>query len=122
MGIGMKKPLKKTRKTTKTAADDAPELPLAVTPSGAVHPPVKLELAVMRKGHATEGEFKTVASSNIKAVRWERALCVEFHGGRKYTYVGVPVEVWRELMQADSHGKFLGEHVMKKYQYRQGSG
>jgi hypothetical protein len=117
MGIGMKKPVKKTvKRPVKT--DEAPELPLAVTPSGAVHPPVKLEVAVMRRGQSVEGEFKVVSSSNIKSVRWERALTVEFHGGRRYTYVGVPIEVWRALMTAESHGKFLGEHIMKKYQYR----
>jgi KTSC domain len=118
MGIGMKKQKKPAPRKVK--ADDSPELPLVVTPKGSVMPPVVMEVAVMRRGHATEGEFKAVASSNIKSVRWERALTVEFHGGRRYTYIGVPVEVWRAMMTAESHGKFLGEHVMKKYQYRQG--
>jgi len=71
-----------------------------------------------RDSDAIEGEWKPVVSSNIKAVRWERSLTVEFHGGKKYTYVGVPEDVWRKLMAAGSHGAFLSLEVMKKYKYR----
>jgi hypothetical protein len=109
----MKKPLKRTKPIKE---------PVVVTPNGVAHLPADLQVAVMRRGQAVEGEFKNVASSNIKAVRWERALTVEFHGGRRYTYIGVTSEVWRALMTAESHGKFLGEHIMKKYQYRHEGG
>jgi hypothetical protein len=95
--------------------------PIEVTSVGTAMPPVELLRAPMRRAKrvdgndAVEGEWREVVSSNIKRVRWTRALDVEFQGGRRYTYVGVPVEVWRALLDAPSHGAFLNIAVTKRY-------
>jgi len=83
--------------------------------------PVAMQLASTNPGgggFATEGEWTAVKSSNIKKIRWERALSVEFHNGKIYHYVGVPPEVWRALMGAKSHGSFLQTAVINKYPVR----
>jgi hypothetical protein len=104
----------------KAAARSAKEMPEAVvvTGEGTALPPVVLEQVKMKRGVAVEGENVSVSSSNIKTVKWERLLTVEFHNGARYIYLGVPVEVWRGLMEAASHGKFLAEAGMTRYPHR----
>ena len=67
-----------------------------------------------------------VPSSNILSVGYDpstRTMEVEFgddprFAGRIYHYFDVPPEVHRGLMTAESHGKFLHEHVMWKFSYK----
>lgn len=49
-----------------------------------------------------------VSSSNISSIGYQnRTLYVSFHSGGLYAYSGVPEAVYRELMSASSHGKYL---------------
>jgi hypothetical protein len=53
-----------------------------------------------------------VQSSNIKAIGYEAGtLEVEFHNGSVYQYTGVPEDIHKGLMEADSKGKFLHASV-----------
>lgn len=61
--------------------------------------------------------FRTpVSSSNLTSVGYDprsRVLEIEFHDGSVYQYSGVPESVYRGLMAADSHGRYLDVHVKK---------
>lgn len=61
-----------------------------------------------------------VVSSNLKSVGYDEGsevLEIEFYDGRVYQYYGVPPEVHRALMDADSHGKYLAAEIKGKYRY-----
>ncbi len=62
-------------------------------------------------------ERKTVKSSNIESVGYDSlnsTLEVEFRGGRIYRYLGVPSQVYKELMESRSKGTFLNQMVKDK--------
>lgn len=60
-----------------------------------------------------------VSSSNISSIGYENGtLYVEFHHGGTYAYSNVPESVYRGLMTASSHGKYLAAHVKGIYPYR----
>ena len=55
-----------------------------------------------------------VESSNLASVGYsgvDEVLEVEFQGGSVYRYSEVPVEVYEELMNADSHGSYFHYNV-----------
>ena len=59
-----------------------------------------------------------VNSSNLSSVGYENGtLYVSFHGGRLYSYSGVPYSVFQELMSADSHGKYFAANIRNTYPY-----
>ena len=61
-----------------------------------------------------------VVSSNLKSVGYDESsevLEVEFRHGGVYQYSGVPPEVHRALMDADSHGRYLAAEIKGKYRY-----
>jgi hypothetical protein len=61
-----------------------------------------------------------VESSSIKSVGYDitrRILEVEFNNGSIYNYYEVPQLIYKELIEADSHGKYLDKHV-KRAGYR----
>lgn len=59
-----------------------------------------------------------VVSSNISSIGYENGtLYVAFHHGGLYQYLNVPESVFRELMSAPSHGKYLAAHVKGVYPY-----
>lgn len=61
---------------------------------------------------------KNVVSSNIKSIGYEdEVLEVEFLNGSIYQYYNVPQNLFEGIMNADSHGKYLNEHI-KKAHYR----
>jgi hypothetical protein len=63
---------------------------------------------------------ETVSSTNLAAVGYDattQTLEVEFHGGRVYQYYGVPQQMYEELMQAPSAGKFFNVYVKERYPY-----
>ena len=62
-----------------------------------------------------------VSSSNIAEIGYEgTTLYVRFRSGSLYAYYNVPESVFRELMLASSHGRYLDSHVKKAgYDYRQ---
>lgn len=60
-----------------------------------------------------------VSSSNISSIGYENnTLYVSFHSGGLYLYSGVPESVYRELMSASSHGKYLAAYVKNRYPYK----
>jgi hypothetical protein len=55
-----------------------------------------------------------VESSNIKAIGYDAGIStleVEFTNGSIYQYTGVPEDIHKGLMEADSKGKFLHASV-----------
>ena len=62
-------------------------------------------------------ERKPVRSSALRSVGYDpgqRVLEVEFTGGEVYRYFDVPAKVHRELMAAESHGRYFQQHVRNK--------
>ena len=61
-----------------------------------------------------------VQSEAIRAIDYdeERAkLFVTFHDGDRYVYVGVPGEVHRSFIDADSKGQFFAYEIRDQYPY-----
>jgi len=62
-----------------------------------------------------------VESSNVKSIGYDiskRILEVEFNDGSIYNYYEVPQLIYKELIEADSHGKYLDKHIKKAgYKY-----
>ena len=60
-----------------------------------------------------------VSSSNLSSVGYENGvLWVSFKRGELYEYTGVPEYVYRELMEADSHGEYFHRNIRTTYPYR----
>lgn len=65
-------------------------------------------------------EKTPVSSSNVAAIGYDSDLSileVEFHHGGTYQYNGVPVEVYNDLMAADSKGTYLNQNIKNVYGY-----
>ncbi len=63
-------------------------------------------------------QMTPVVSSNISSIGYEAGtLYVAFNSGGLYAYSGVPVDVYRNLMAASSHGSYLAAHVKNVYPY-----
>lgn len=61
-----------------------------------------------------------VESSNIESIGYDpnsETLEIEFLNGAIYQYFDVPEHVYQELMNADSHGKYLVSHIKGIYRY-----
>ncbi|MDP2716734.1 KTSC domain-containing protein [Rheinheimera sp.] len=61
-----------------------------------------------------------VTSTNISSIGYDQdanILEVEFNSGAVYQYFDVPEYVWRELMDATSHGSFLAQNIKGVYSY-----
>lgn len=61
-----------------------------------------------------------VDSTAIKEIDYdaERAkLLVRFASGERYVYVGVPGEVHRSFVEADSKGRFFQAEIRDRYPY-----
>lgn len=62
----------------------------------------------------------SVASSNIASIGYDapsQTLEVEFQGGAIYQYYGVPENMYDQLMQAGSKGRFLNMYIKNAYGY-----
>lgn len=67
-------------------------------------------------------EWISVQSTSLSRVRWDDSsstLQVEFLGGDVYEYEEVPEHVFKELLGADSIGKYFARNIRKKYRYSQ---
>ena len=65
-------------------------------------------------------ERQSVDSSNIASIGYDAAtqtLEVEFKNGGLYEYVGVPGNVYTDLMNASSHGSFLYHNIRNVYEF-----
>ncbi len=63
----------------------------------------------------------SVVSSNIRSIGYDpqsAILEVEFTSGDIYQYFDVPEHLYRELMNASSHGKFLNNYIKYSYRYQ----
>lgn len=61
-----------------------------------------------------------VESTAIREIDYdaERAkLLVRFASGERYVYAGVPVQVCRAFIQADSKGRFFQQRIRDRYPY-----
>jgi len=62
--------------------------------------------------------FKNVNSSMLRRVRYDpekRFLDVVFRTGEKYRYKDVPPDEYNNLMEAQSHGKYMQRHIIDHY-------
>jgi hypothetical protein len=61
---------------------------------------------------------KRVASTAISSVGYDEGsstLELEFKSGSIYDYHGVPPDVYRDLMEADSKGRFVSREIRGRY-------
>ena len=61
-----------------------------------------------------------VESSNLASVGYDadnKILEIEFNHGGVYQYFDVPLDVYDELMSADSHGKYFVHNIKDEYDY-----
>lgn len=66
-------------------------------------------------------EYQAVASSNINGVAYDAAkqeLYIEFKGGARYKYSGVPEDDYDGLMGAPSKGQFFASNIKDAYPYQ----
>ncbi|MBA3714837.1 MAG: KTSC domain-containing protein [Pyrinomonadaceae bacterium] len=71
------------------------------------------------------GKLISVESSMIQAVNYDsktRVLEVLFNSGRTYCYEGVPPKVYKELLAADSKGRYMHSEIIGAYPDYQVSG
>lgn len=64
------------------------------------------------------GKLTRVESSMIYAVGYDRktrTLEVVFNSGRVYAYEGVPPKVYKELMEAESKGRYMRAEIIDVY-------
>lgn len=65
-------------------------------------------------------ERYSVASSNIASIGYDAAsqtLEIEFQNGTIYQYYGVPENMYEQLMQAGSKGRFLNTYIKNAFGY-----
>jgi hypothetical protein len=58
-------------------------------------------------------------SSNISRVGYDadaKQLTVHFKGGGRYSYAGVPDEVYKALLAADSKGGYFHTHIRGEFE------
>ena len=61
-----------------------------------------------------------VESSMLAAVGYDaslQALVVLFNSGRAYHYKNVPVETYTSLMESQSKGRYMLDHIIDHYPY-----
>lgn len=61
-----------------------------------------------------------VQSSNLSSIGYDeenQLLEIEFNHGRVYEYFDVPNDVYEELMNASSHGRYFISEIKDSYDY-----
>ncbi|MCV6599298.1 MAG: KTSC domain-containing protein [Alphaproteobacteria bacterium] len=62
---------------------------------------------------------KYVKSSMINDIGYDRNILeVGFHNNSVYQYYGVSENLFKDLMNASSHGKFFHNHIRDIYNYK----
>ena len=68
-------------------------------------------------------EMISVVSSTIKSISYDEEsesmksqLTVIFAGGARYTYVDVPLDLWKRFRKAESAGKFFAREIKPVYE------
>ena len=65
-------------------------------------------------------ERTTVESSNIASIGYHEetlTLEIEFLNNTVYQYFDIPFNIYQDLMNSNSHGKFLAENIKGIYRY-----
>lgn len=63
-------------------------------------------------------DLKEVKSSNISKVGYEDDnLYVQYNSGNLYRYKKVPKNVYKDLLESDSKGRYINSSVKSKYEY-----
>lgn len=62
-------------------------------------------------------DVDSTAISEIDYDAGRAKLLVRFMSGERYVYVGVPGEVHRSFLEADSKGRFFQLHVRDRYPF-----
>jgi len=64
---------------------------------------------------------RSVEVNNLRAIRYDaqrRVLEIQFHAGGIYQYLGVPAEVYRQLLAAEQPKKYYERYIKHKYPER----
>lgn len=64
---------------------------------------------------------KYVVSSNLKWVDYDfdnHILTIGFRSGSVYEYYDVPEEIYWELLEADSKGRYFWRYIRNDFEYR----
>ena len=70
-------------------------------------------------------QLQKVSSSDIAAVGYDpvsQTLAIDFHATGRYHYFSVPPEVYVELMQTPTHGKYFYQNIKGKYAWEKADG
>jgi hypothetical protein len=62
-------------------------------------------------------QVESAAIDDISYDAEHAKLFVRFHDGERYVYVGVPGEVHRSFLGADSKGAFFAQEIRDNYPY-----
>lgn len=68
-----------------------------------------------------ELEKHLVKSSNIAWVAYDeesKTLYVNFHSGSTYSYDDVPIEIFNDLLNAGSKGRYFARKIKFSYKYK----
>lgn len=64
-------------------------------------------------------QVEHLVSSNMESAAYHRGrLLVTFKSGAIYSYDDVPIKVFKELITAESHGRYFSKNIRTKYTYR----
>ncbi|MGL4562206.1 MAG: KTSC domain-containing protein [Brevinema sp.] len=64
-------------------------------------------------------KMQSVISSNIKSIGYENcSLYIQFRNLTTYKYFNVSENIYYELMNATSHGKYFNHHIKAHYKYQ----
>ena len=62
-------------------------------------------------------KMKPIDSSMIDTIGYEdEVLWIVFTSGKCYVYAGVPEEIFNDMMNAESIGKFFHGHIKNNYE------
>ena len=59
-------------------------------------------------------------STSLHAATYEEQssfLELEFRSGAIYRYLGVPAQIYQELLWADSKGRYFNQHIRNRFAY-----
>lgn len=63
---------------------------------------------------------QSVGSTSLRSVGYDertQTLEVQFVGGRVYQYYGVPANMHRKMMRAQSKGQFFNRYIRRAYPF-----
>ena len=66
-------------------------------------------------------ERETVRSSNLASIGYDEInniLEIEFNHGGIYQYLNVPLDVYEELINANSHGSYFSANIRNNTRYK----